>query len=917
MPHKYLPKRLGPQIALTISMLLFLLITAYTWHTTKINSIQINNSVTVQAEIMAHSIANLVIDYLLLDDYTAIESLLIRNASSPDVLSISITDPIGNVISDVIHQEDSLVKAVYTSQKLSIPNTSEPITVPGKNKISIWTPVYSSSLIGWVYINYSLRAARQINYNLLKNSLTAGGLLLLLSTLLILLFMKPYMILLSAITTFSTKLINQKGEQLTFNNPPLEIQKLTQALNNTSLTLKSQHQKLLASEQKIKTIIDASISAIILINEEKYIELFNPAAEKFFGYQADEVIGQPVNILIPEPYKSKHDKAVDNYLKTGIKKVIGFEREAMGQRKDNTLFPLNLAVSEIQLESRRMFVGLITDITKRKQNELSLKSTQKQLVIKNNELEVALERAQAASHAKSTFLASMSHEIRTPLNAIIGMADLLNESDLSQVQKQYVDTFNNAGNNLLCIINDILDLSKIEAGHFSLENICFDLQMELNETCEIMTMRAQQKNIQLTNNISPVVPNALIGDPTRLRQVIVNLIGNAIKFTAQGEIILSVEPVSANESEIELIFSVKDTGIGISTDKLESIFEKFNQADTSTTRKYGGTGLGLSISQRIVEMMQGRIWVESIEGQGSKFSFTAHFNTSLECKTNISASTIDLTGYQIMVVDNNATNRTTLNKTLRHWKSEVIEASNGKEGLKMLTKLKKTAMPVSLLLIDYDLQDINSLKMAEIITQQNGAPPPIIIISSSSVQTEYKKRVKELGLYGFLTKPINTSTLKYMVMSALNIKPSGNKEEEDKAERKERRPLKILVADDNKDNRNLIKAYLKKTPHTVEFAENGAIAVKMFKNALYDIVLMDIQMPEMDGHAATKAIRYWEKQQQVPKTTIIALTAHALKEHKQASYEAGCDAHLTKPIKKAKLLKTLEEAFDQDKQSLA
>ncbi|HIJ79147.1 MAG: response regulator [Desulfobulbaceae bacterium] len=907
MSHRLFPKRLGTQIALIISLLLCLLITIYTWHSTIINKNRINLAINRQAEIMANSIASLTIGYMLTDDFAAIESLLLRNAKAPDVISITITDHQGEVISQVVQKEDSTVRAVFTAEKLTPPISSKPVSEQLTDKVSIWHPLFDTSLLGWVKVQYSLQAGEQIQNQLLLNALIAGLILMTSSTLLILLFMKPYMTYLSKITEFSGKLTNNTGEQLALKDPPLEIAKLTKALNKTSLILQAQNQSLIASETRTRTIITSSVSAIILINEDKIIELFNPAAEKIFNYHEDEVLGQPVTILMPEPYKSKHDQFVNNYIRTGTKKIIGIGREVVGKRKDGSLFPMDLAVSEMFVETGRMFVGLITDITQRKQNEMNLKTAQSQLEEKNKILAETAEQAKAASRAKSDFLASMSHEIRTPMNAIIGMAELLGESELTDEQSQYVNTFKNAGENLLSIINDILDISKIESGNFALENICFDLQEVIERVGEVMAMRAHQKKLELINNIDPEVPIALVGDPTRLRQVIVNLIGNAIKFTQHGEILLSVKCRSITETQAELLFSVTDTGIGIPREQQKLIFEKFSQADTSTTRKYGGTGLGLSISQQIVEMMQGRLQVKSKPGAGSTFSFTARFGISDICKESVKTTDIDLDNHRIMVVDDNATNRMILNKTLSTWNAEVIEAENAEQGLIKLAAANQAGRPVSLMLLDFNMPGMNGLDMAETIKQQ-AKTLPIIILSSSDARIDNITRIKELKLFGYTTKPVKLSALKSMIMTALQMKSSEKTATKDKVSAApQMRPLTILIAEDNVDNRNLLTAYFKNTPHALEFAENGKIAVDIFKNKRYDLVLMDIEMPEMDGYTATRTIRRWERETQAKKTPIIALTAHALKEHELASAEAGCDGHMAKPIKKAALLDMIQK----------
>jgi len=557
-----------------------------------------------------------------------------------------------------------------------------------------------------------------------------------------------------------------------FDKMTEDLQKTTTSIDKLNKEInerKRAEEALLNSEARIRAIVNTAVDGIITIDEQGIIQSFNPSAERLFGYAAEETIGQNVEILMPSPYREAHRSYIANYLRTGEEKIIGIGVEAVARRRDGTAFPIDLAVSEVYLGKQRIFTGIIRDITERKDAEEALQK--------------AKEEAEVANKTKSEFLASMSHEIRTPMNAIIGMADLLSETPLTSEQQQYVQVFGSAGENLLNIINDILDISKVEAGHLDLEEIDFDLGEVVEKTGEIMSLRANEKGLDLACHVVPDVPTGLVGDPVRLRQILVNLIGNAIKFTEKGEVVVEVKIAGQelenaelkkddkDQSEIELLFSVTDTGIGIPPEKKDVIFDTFTQADVSTTRKHGGTGLGLTISKRLVELMGGRIWVESKQGQGSTFYFTASFKVQTEARRRVQ-------------------------------------------------------------------------------------PPPAV------------------------TRPAPLEDL---------------------------RPLRILFVEDSPDNRLLIQSYLKKTPYQLDIAENGQIAVERFISGKYDLVLMDMQMPVMDGYTATREIRKWENQKGVKATPVIALTAYATKEEEQKSLDAGCNAHLVKPIKKANLMEAILE----------
>ncbi len=717
------------------------------------------------------------------------------------------------------------------------------------------------------------------------------------------LVIRDYQLLLHAIITVVS-------EQFTRDLTNVETQNLTKLLQEagvvalrTFLSFRGTQENNREDVPILHGILENCNDAVIELSLDGTILYWNQGAEKIYGYHAENILGSHIGTILPPDRQLEFDRCIA-MLKSG-RDIPPFD--TMRRRGDGTDVSVSITASPVRAQDGTLqgYVSIARDISDRVRAAEALRD--------------ALEEAERASRAKSEFLANVSHELRTPMNAIIGMTELALDEELSPDLRDYLETTRESADLLLTLVNDVLDISKLESGKFVLDEVNFNLRDLVDETVRSISSRAFRKGLEIACRVAPNVPAILHGDSLRLRQILTNLVGNAIKFTDEGEIVVEVKLNTSSGRSCVLQFSVSDTGIGISPENQQRIFAPFTQADASSTRRFAGTGLGLSIATHLINCFQGQFWVDSQLGAGSTFYFTTRLtlaDDSADDRRSKQPAVQQLRNLPVLVADDNDTNREIITKLLAGWHMAPISTNNARTALDEIESSVAQGKTIPLAVIDAIMPGRDGFQLIEDINLKSRSGTKTILMLSAADRIAFKERCQELDFDGVLEKPISQSNLFDAIVTAMGVATVDPVRPGDLHSARPERILNVLLAEDTPANRKVVDRVLTKRGHNVTSASNGRETVDLFRQNTYDVILMDVQMPSMDGLQATEAIRACEEEHQAAKRIpIIAMTAHAMVGDRHRCLAAGMDDYISKPINIRRLIEIVE-SYGQERPRL-
>ncbi len=877
---RLLPRSLGRQVAVIGFLALLAALLVFGWLVYDKQTEIYDASTTQQANLVLGSFVTASSLAMTNDDLSVLQNLCLRTAEFGPVRRIAVTDNHGRIIAAAINPDGQHAYLQHSSRDLSPPILQGLSIQRQANDLILWQS-YGDD--GWVMLVYDAASQSASYLAALRSQI---GTALLLSAIIALYFFlqlgRPLRQLRQLIDFAQGLDVYQGQAQIHIDTSTREIRLLNRALNQSATRLFQQSQQILRSEAQHRQVIQAIREVIFQTDVRGHWTFLNPAWETMTGYTVESSLGRSALEHVSPEDGAKLEEMLNPLRDLSMDTARG---EVRFIAADGIIRWMDVWIS-VQRNDAGWAIGTtgtLNDISSRKAAE--------------SELIAARDQAEAATRAKSEFLATMSHEIRTPMNGVLGMAQLLSETPMSAEQRDYVRTIYQSGLGLLTIINDILDFSKIEAGKLTIEPLPFDLLSALEEVCELMTPQVQQKKLELMLRYDPSCPRLVIGDTGRIRQIVLNYLSNAVKFTEHGHVLVDVSTLKVERTRVRLRISVSDSGIGIAADKAGTLFQRFTQADASTTRRFGGTGLGLAICKALTEMMGGQVGVNSEFGQGSTF----WMELTLPLQGLATEPERNLADLRILVVDASALQRKVVHEILARRGALVQEASNARQALSLLNAARQRGIPMQTLLVDYALPDINGLTLGRFIISDKALRECKVVLLTPPNQRADAHRLHAAGFASVLSKPLRQDALVRTLRSILlpDITSSTAELTLPAPMPLALRPgLRALLAEDNLVNQKVATKMLERFGVSVDLAHNGIEAVRLYLQARYDIILMDCQMPDMDGIACTREIRSLQKLAASARAIpIIALTANIMEGERERCLAAGMDDFLSKPLK--------------------